>query len=322
MEDTSIHFKSHEFENILSCPLCSSNNQVQVGQLSNLVLLNKKTIIVDLEDYSLKRCKSCGLFFRNYITNHETELKLQNYWKNEKEDFHRWGPPSIKGLLKLKDYIYKFSYKVFNDVKLSMLDIGIGEGEFIKLFYGDYKTYGIEINPIKEVNYNKIINREILFDNIEETINEKYKSSFHIITALDIFEHLSKPNDAIKILHSMLHSNGLLVIETGNISSLPSKLMGYYKWWYVSVLEHKIFWDVKTITSFLESNNFRLLMIKKKIHKGGISFNPIPFIKFIIHLISPKLYQIIMNYFDKDITKPAFPKIPWRDHIFIVAQKL
>ena len=87
---------------------------------------------------------------------------------------------------------------------------------------------------------------------------------------MDIFEHLSKLDYTIKNLHSMLHPKGLLVIETGNISSLPSKLMGYYKWWYVSVLEHKIFWDVKTITSFLESNNFRLLLIKKKIHKGGI----------------------------------------------------
>jgi len=287
-----------------------------------MIFVNKKLIKVDLEDFSLKRCKNCGLFFRNYITKHETELKLQNYWKNEKEDFNRWEPSSIKGLLKLKDYIYKYSFKVFNDVELSILDIGIGEGEFIKLFNRDYKTYGIEINPIKGVNYNKIINREIIFGNIEETINEKYKSSFHIITTLDIFEHLSKLDNTVKNLHSMLLPDGLLVIETGNISSLPSKLMGYYKWWYVRVMEHKIFWDFNTITSFLESNNFRILMIKKKIHKGGVSFNPIPFIKFIIYLISPKLYKIIMNYFNKDFIKPDFPRIPWRDHILIIAQKL
>ena len=268
MEPTPIYFRSKDFEKISSCPLCLNNNSLRIGQLRDIFFVNKELIIVDIDDFSLKRCKSCGLFFRNYITKPETEFKLQNYWKDEKREFHRWESPSIKGLLNLKSYIDKITYKVFTDEKLSILDVGIGEGEFIKLFFDDYQTYGIETNPIEEVDYNKIINREILFNSIEDNINEKYKSSFHIITALDIFEHLSKPNDAIKILHSMLHSNGLLVIETGNISSLPSKLMGYFKWWYVPILEHKIFWNTQTLPEFLKENGFKILKIKKKIHKG------------------------------------------------------
>ena len=69
------------------------------------------------------------------------------------------------------------------------------------------------------------------------------------------------------------------------------------------------------------NNNFKILKLKKKIHKGGISLNPKPFIKFIIYLISPKLYHVITNYFNKDNTKPDFPRIPWKDHILVIAQK-
>jgi len=320
-KNTQLSINSDWFIKINKCPLCNSLSHDHLGSLQKDVIINRTNISIDLKNYKLIKCNNCNLSYKNYITRPEAELKLQNYWKSNKQEFQRWVPPSIKGLLNLKDYIDKYSHQVFNGVKPNLLDIGIGGGEFIKLFFSDYKTYGVEINPIEGINYDKIINGEILFNNIEDNIDEKYISSFHIITALDIFEHLSRPNDAIKSLHSMLHSNGLLLIETGNISSLPSKMVGYSKWWYTSVLEHKIFWDTRTLPNFLKENGFNILKIQKKKHKGGNSLNLVPIIKYITYHLFPKLYQYIMNYLNKSQNAPNHPRIPWRDHILIIAQK-
>lgn len=318
----TIILKDHDFNKINSCPVCKSIGFIKLGELLKKVNIKRTEISIESINYELRKCKTCNLFYKNYVTKQETEYKLQNCWKDVEGKFHRWEPSHKKGLLKLKKYIDKFSSKAFTDENLNILDVGIGDGNFIKLFYDSYKTYGLEINPIKDVNYNKIVNCEMLYFNIEDTINGKYKSRFHIITALDIFEHFSKPNNAINNFHSMLCADGLLVIETANISSLPAKIMDYNKWWYVSVLEHKIFWNNKTISKFLKKNGFRILKIKKKIHKGGISFKTIPFLKYFTYVISAKLYRYLMSYFRKSQNVPNFPRIPWKDHMLIIAQKV
>ena len=161
----------------------------------------------------------------------------------------------------------------------------------------------------------------MLFYDIEEDIPESEMRKFHVVTAFDIFEHFRQPQKAVRNIYEMLIDGGLLVVETGNINSFPAKIRGRNNWWYTSILEHKIFWSPETLTSFLKEKGFTILSVQKKYHKTGVSFNfntVMNYLLFMLFLISPNLF----NKFMSSAHKPASPpRIPWKDHLLIFAQK-
>ncbi len=316
-----LHLK--DFHEMASCPGCKSSEFDKLGEINKELAINDNIISIAVpKNYSLWKCRSCDIVFRSYITTSETELRLQDCWKNRNGEFHRWEPKRISGYFKLKKRIDKISAEVFTgQQRVSLLDIGIGEGKFIKLFEGSYTTYGMDLNPIEGIDYSKVVNGGMIYGDIEHERYQMYKSKFHIITAFDVFEHLWHPRRAIKSLYAMLKKNGLLIIETGNINSLPAKITRYRNWWYVPILEHKIFWSTKTLPIFLENNGFKIVSVRKKTHKGGVSFNLIPLIKYVIYFFSPKLYYFLMAHFKKKPFPPSLPTIPWKDHMLVVAQK-
>ena len=75
-------------------------------------------------------------------------------------------------MLEIKNVIDNLSNELFSTEQVRILDIGIGQGDFIHLFKNDYITYGMELNAIKGLDYNKILNNEIIYNNIECTIDK------------------------------------------------------------------------------------------------------------------------------------------------------
>lgn len=275
-----------------------------------------------MHDFGVKLCNNCNLYFRNYVTKYETEAIIQKQWLNKEGKFERWKPKNIYGYSYIKNCLTLQTEKIYpKDKRLKILDVGLGEGSFIKLFTKEHITYGLEVNPITDIKYEEIINGSMIYCDVEKTVSFKHKSYFDVLTAMDIFEHFVCPQTAITNLKYMLRKNGILMLETANINCLPAIILGHKTWWYLSVLEHKVFWDIKSIKTFLRKNGFKILQIKKKVHKGGCKLELLEYLKYFMHFISPKIYYYIMKKLNKSNLQPMFPWVPWKDHMLVIAQK-
>jgi len=316
-----IHLDIDDFEKISSCPLCSGTNFKYIGNLKNRIFINRRLIQIDVENFNLRRCKDCGLVYRNYVTLPETERKMQSFWLNDSGKFSHWHTRRLAGHYKIKKLIDELSRKVFSRDQLNLLDIGIGEGDFIKIFNKDYKTYGLEEYDIDSLDYSSLVNSDMIYGNLQNAFGLGYSENFEIITALDIFEHLRLPEVAIENIYSMLTKGGLLFIETGNIDCFIARTLKQNKWWYTEILEHKIFWTPTTLSKAIEKKGFKVLKVIKKLHKSRMILDQKPVIKFLLYKISPKLYVKLMRSINKDYLSEPQLRIPWRDHFFIIAQK-
>ena len=322
MDSDIIYLRLDDFSEITACPLCSMRDHVHVGNLKKRTYVNGRLVIVDIDDFSLRKCRSCGLVFRNYVTRPETERKMQSLWFDESKKFHRWRSNRPSGNYRLRKIIDEFSRKIFPSERLRLLDVGVGEGDFIKIFEADYETYGLEKFPIDTVDYKSIVNSGMIFGDLEDSEGIAFTENFNIITALDIFEHLKLPKIAMKSIHSMLVKGGLLLIETGNIDCFVARSPGLHRWWYTAILEHKVFWSPNTISKALENERFRVIRIIRKAHKSGLVARQRLVVKFLFHKVSPKLYYNVLKSLNKNYQHEPELRIPWRDHFLVIAQKV
>jgi 2-polyprenyl-3-methyl-5-hydroxy-6-metoxy-1,4-benzoquinol methylase len=322
MHSNITYFGIDDFDEISSCPLCLADDPEHIGNLKKKIFVNRRLIIVNIDNFSLSKCKSCRLVYRNYVTRPETERKIQSFWLDDLKKFRRWRSGRTSGNYRIKRLIDEFSQKFFPKKRLKLLDVGVGEGDFIKIFKNNYKTYGLDKFSIDSVDYKSIVNSDMIFGDLQDVHGLTYNEKFEIITALDIFEHLRFPTVAMKNIYSMLTNGGLLFVETGNIDCLIAHMLKPYKWWYTEILEHKIFWSPSTLPKALENEGFKVLKIIKKIHKSRLILNQKPIIKFFLHKVSPTLYSQAMKYLKKDYLCEPQLRIPWRDHLLVIAQKL
>lgn len=106
-----------------------------------------------------------------------------------------------------------------------LLDVGCGEGQFLRRCAGAFDRYGIDISEegvrqAQQVTGLATIQRasleELPFD----------AESFEVVTCLDVVEHLPRPEVGVAELHRVLARGGCLVLSTPNPQSLGSQRKG------------------------------------------------------------------------------------------------
>ena len=160
--------------------------------------------------YTVLKCKKCHLLWSNPLTDDDYEDQINSdyfgediYIRKEKGQKERFRTQINKAL--------KFCNKVKDGEDIKILDIGSGLGFFLDVCdeMGLYSE-GCDINE-KAVNYaNKNKNRTRL-----GTIDSYYgDSSFDIIFALNLIEHIPHPKKFIEECRRVLKPGGLLILET------------------------------------------------------------------------------------------------------------
>ncbi len=305
-----------DFTTVDFCPCCSSQRVLYQGDLPKKTYIKDYSIIVDIViGYGISLCESCGLYFKTLITTPGTEIQLQRIWNSDES--LRWHKGSVSGVADLVRIIDEVCQENLQMDKVELVDIGVGEGDFVRLFSEKYNVSGIELNAdLGEKSENSI---PIHIGNIEKDgISQDIAKRFDVITALDLFEHFSDPDKAIKNIYQLLNENGLLVLETGNIDVGKRTNKKVVDWWYILIAEHKIFWSEKAIKNKLETEGFETILIRKKQHKGQKSLDVKSLIKNFIYCLSPMIYSKISGV---EITKLRKPKFPRKDHLLVVAKK-
>lgn len=111
--------------------------------------------------------------------------------------------------------------------KGKLLDIGSGEGAFVRRVYQNFEVTASDINK------NQFKLSDCKFLEIDYNSNFKVNEQYDYITCIEIIEHLENPHKLIRDCNSLLKKGGVLILTTPNIESTYSKLLflvkGHFK---------------------------------------------------------------------------------------------
>ena len=131
-----------------------------------------------------------------------------------------------------------------------LLEVGCARGDFLSVAREAFDARGVEPNPELAESAARIapIHRDI----IERTP----WSGFDVIASFHVIEHVDSPRSFIKAAAERLSPDGLLVIETPNIESLPFKILKSK--WRQFIPEHYYFFSPKTMTKLLSDQGLKV----------------------------------------------------------------
>ncbi|HKM19267.1 MAG TPA: class I SAM-dependent methyltransferase [Aliarcobacter sp.] len=238
----AIKIENNTFSDV--CPLCNSKEIKYLGTINYPEDISfSSTKIVLLTKPELWKCNHCfSCFTQNIIQEKQAyELYINS------SSVQRWSTKETFNTSKSKNII-EYLKSMFSK-KLKVLDIGCNTGlllDFAKSH--ECITSGIELS----VESKHILKKK--GHQVFESIDEIEDESLDVITAFDLIEHLYDVKGFLETVYTKLKKNGRLIILTGNIDSLSSRI-AKSNWWYIKYPEHIVFPSKKY---FIENTNFIL----------------------------------------------------------------
>jgi SAM-dependent methyltransferase len=174
-------------------------------------------------------------YFRrgNKYTFEETNRTLDPNWQNDS----------------LKISILK-QYKYFGRV----LDVGCGKGGFLEIAKQEgYDVCGLEASEYAARYVRKKLRIDVVNCSLSDAVLPR--DYYDIVTMWDVIEHLDDPCSALRVIHRTLRPSGLLVISTGDASSLWARATGRL-WQLLTPPQHLFFFDRQSLRRALELNEF------------------------------------------------------------------
>jgi len=224
-----------------------------------------------INDFSIVRCRKCGLEYVNPILEEKDiqEIYQKGYFNGFKKDnffgYQDYAQDEIE-INRTFQRKMRIIDKLMPD-KGKILDIGCAMGFFINVAKEDgWEVTGIDLSEEAIKYAKKRFNYDVRCTSLDKA---GFKgASFDVITMFDLIEHVEYPDLLIKQCYGLLKPNGLLVITTPNSGSVVAKLLS--KRWeeYKRAREHIFFFSRKTLTDMLVKNRFKVV----KSHTAGRYF--------------------------------------------------
>jgi len=191
-----------------------------------------------------------------------------------------------------KRMIHRHDGKI-NDIEQStrFLDVGCGPGNFIcclEKWFQNADITGLDIEPgLLQYAADRTANAHLLQGDAEALPFEN--NTFHVVSCLQVIEHLSKPEKFFSEANRVLKEGGILLLATPNPQGLAARLLGE-SWigirdYHIS-LRSPAYWH-KT----LEKTGFEIL------NDGTTLFNGVPLIGRFPFCLPFQLLQTLFGWF-------------------------
>lgn len=258
-----MYFSSTQLQ---ECPLCKSRNY------KFLYYTYDVQFSTTLLSFPLVQCLECGLA---YLKERPIEGCIGNYYPpNSYHSFTRKAglDRSLIGRLKIKvkDRLKKRDRELVDKILLyfvptywrlaslfpqgsKILDIGCGGGWKLDLYkeFG-WETYGFDISS-EAVETARAKGHNVITERVEHLFySDNY---FDAIQISHVIEHLPNPVFTIKKAFSLLKEEGMLLLETPNISSFFAKVFKT-DFWQIDSPRHFQIFNIKSLTFLLNDCGF------------------------------------------------------------------
>ena len=240
---------------------------------------NQKTVYISTKDFLVSGESFQLIYDQKFdllITTPQPDLKeLPNYYKSEEYISHT---DSEKGMLsflyqKVKQRALKKKVALItksNNGIGSVLDIGAGTGEFLKVA----SEYGWKVQGAEPNEKARFISKEKGIDLIED-FTEFSNRQFDVVTLWHVLEHMPNLEKTISQIETLVKPGGTLLIAVPNYKSFDARY--YNKYWAAYDVPRHLWHFSKSSMQKLFSKEFELKEIK-----------PMIFDSFYVSLLSEK----------------------------------
>lgn len=209
--------------NLSVCPVCKSKNTYEIYPEN----INIGKIIFTYEftpesqkTFRVVRCRECSHVFCSPLP--------KNMYKNYEDVVDReYLRHSQTRILSSKAVLNTIKNLVSSG---RLLDVGCATGDFLSAAKDcDYSVEGLELSRwSSEIVKNKgiLVHKKLL-----KLLSGQFPERFDIITMFGVIEHFQSPFDEMRHINKLLKPGGLVVIWTGDVNGLMSRILGR-RWWY------------------------------------------------------------------------------------------
>jgi len=213
--------------------------------------------------WSIVKCGACGQIFHRRILDEEWNERRFSKWMSGEaiaEFAARRGPEAARtftigcghvGHILRIERLTRLLRGPDDPVRL--LDFGCGFGEFLEAC----AHFGFDVAGVDRA----LPRRDKSRVKIVASLDGLPKGQFHAITLFETLEHLDHPAEILKALYPLLHSGGLMILETPDCAGL-SGITNRREYRLAHPLEHINCFTHETLTSIAERAGF------KKITRG------------------------------------------------------
>lgn len=201
-------------------------------------------------------CANCGLIKMEPIPSFE---QISNHYSK------KFASGNYE-LLRRYEADYETIYRQFlkfttshsgNPQGQKLLDIGCFTGRFLDVAkHAGFLTHGVEYQSEAAIIANEKHGGRVHCGPIE-SYSEASSSSFDVVTLFGVIEHVTEPDNTVRIIAELIKQGGIFIIQTPNTASFPARLLG--KWWPVyAPVEHIYYFSSRNIKILLERYGFRV----------------------------------------------------------------
>lgn len=234
------------------CPICFSNDlfiKYPDSLFNNLPSFDYNFTASHSKTYEILKCRNCGHAF--------SKLPSSNIWENYKDIIDQSYLSRQEERVRTSNRITEIIHKFVPEGRL--LDVGCATGDFLESSRKYYDVEGLELSSwsaqIAESRGFKIYNFQL---------NQLPVCDYYdIVTLWGVIEHLEDPYSEMSQIYRIIKKNGIVCLWTGDINSIPSKVLGK-KWWYIQGQHIQLF----------SNKSLRLLLAKTGFSEIGIFTYP------------------------------------------------
>ena len=235
-ESRWVHYISARHEmpyEITKCLICGSRDSRKSGRATRILCLP--------ETYHVRRCRDCRFLWLNPQPTEEEYEQIydESYFTNPQDPSR---PSDIDKQYPLFEHDYENqvvperrqwyrhrlqTLKIIRPNANSILDVGAGTGEFLDESRRlGWRIAGVEFSKYACARADEKYGIAMQCGNIESLRSMKQK--FDVIHLSHVFEHVTQPRRALRILQSLMTDESLLVIEVPNQFNSPVETI--YRW--------------------------------------------------------------------------------------------
>lgn len=199
-----------------------------------------------------------------------------------------------------------------------LLDCGCAMGFFMEEANRmGFDTYGVDISKYAAERAQHLFDGKVKLGPVEKVDKIFAKEKFDVITMFDLIEHLKDPILVLEKLKNLLNKDGIIVLQTGDVSSNWAKRQGQ-NWHFFAPPQHLHFFSRATIKKMLEAAGCKVI----KIETEGKWVS----LRYLFHMMRYANKDRIGDFFYKLTHKNIIGKIPilfkFGDNMIIFAKKI
>ena len=136
-----------------------------------------------------------------------------------------------------------------------LLDVGCSTGDFLFAAQEVYEVEGLELSTWAA----KIAERRGFCIHKHKLEHFKRETIYDVITLWGVIEHFEVPSREVAKIAKLLRKGGIVCLWTGDLMSLPSRLLGR-KWWYIQG-QHLQLFSPRSLVRLFRNNGFNKVWI-------------------------------------------------------------